>query len=91
MIQRLVHGLLDGPAGHTSWRTRRAIEARAALLSGARERDEAPVERELTTLVDKVAQHAYKVVDEDYAALKTAGYTGRSGRFAADTSARSRR
>ncbi len=75
MIQRVVRGLLDGPAGHTSQRLRRGIEARAALQSGARERDAGPIRSELTTLVDKITRHAYKVVDEDYAALRATGYT----------------
>lgn len=30
---------------------------------------------ELTSLVDKIAKHAYRVVDEDYERLREAGYS----------------
>lgn len=44
-------------------------ETRQAIFDGS----EAPENAQ--TFVDKVHQHAYKVTDEDVAALKTAGYS----------------
>jgi len=55
--RRIEDSVLMGP-GHTSARLREAV---------ARRKD---VPEELRALVDKIASHAYKVTDEDLAALK---------------------
>jgi len=53
---------------------RQAVEARAASF-GSRPgpRDEVP--QALTTFVDRIAQHAYRVTDDDVRALRQAGYS----------------
>ena len=84
LIERLVESVLAGP-GHAASELRRAVFARAfgphpptlrlsSPLSGTERgtggEDIAP---DLAGYVDKVALHAYKVTDEDLAALKRAG------------------
>jgi len=78
MVERLVERVLAGP-GHAASELRRAVFARAfgppwSPLSGTEMgtggEDIAP---DLAGYVDKVALHAYKVSDEDLAALKRAG------------------
>lgn len=68
--QRLLEALLDAP-GHTPSEVRRAVLARAKRLAGMR--GGAPAPAPFGNYVDKVAQHAYKVTDEDLAALQQAG------------------
>lgn len=63
--QRLVDALLDTPAD-TEQTLRRAVLER----SGG-DRDGVPAT--LRTYVDKVANHAYRVTDQDVAALQAAG------------------
>ena len=53
---------------------RQVVEARAASF-GSRPGPLAEVPRALTAFVDKIAQHAYEVTDEDVQALKAAGYS----------------
>jgi len=75
LIERLVESVLAGP-GHAASELRRAVLARAARLGGRRDLADQPrdgVPAPLTGYVDKVALHAYKVTDEDLAALKRAG------------------
>lgn len=60
--QRLVDAVLNTP-GDTSSELRRAVMERGKVP--------AP----LAPYVDKVAQHAYKVTDEDVAALRLAGHS----------------
>ncbi|MEX2157651.1 MAG: hypothetical protein WD773_12530 [Gemmatimonadales bacterium] len=60
--QRLVDAVLNMP-GDTSSELRRAVMERGKVP--------AP----LAPYVDKVAQHAYKVTDEDVAALRLAGHS----------------
>lgn len=57
----------------TSSSLRQAVADRAAMLAG-RTRPEPEVPADLLPYVDKVAQHAYKVTDEDFATLREAGY-----------------
>ena len=68
--QRIMDAVLAGP-GHTPSELRRAVLARAARLAGAR--SGAPAPAPFATYVDKVAQHAYKVTDEDIAAARASG------------------
>ena len=76
LTKRLVDSVLAAP-GHTASELRRAIIARAAWLGGRppdpaeKARDVVPAP--LAVYVDKVARHAYKVTDQDLAALKQAG------------------
>ena len=82
---RLVAAVLATP-GDSSAELRRAVAARAARLGtislpasppdplSRRERGN-DVPAPLATYVDKVAQHAYKVTDEDIAALQRSGHS----------------
>lgn len=76
LTKRLVDSVLDAP-GHTASELRHAVLERATRLGGRRDagggqvRDGVPAA--LAGYVDKVALHAYKVTDEDLAALKRAG------------------
>jgi len=69
-VQRITDAVVAGP-GETPSEVRRAVLARAARLAGARAG--APAPAPFGAYVDKVAQHAYKVTDEDVAALQAAG------------------
>jgi hypothetical protein len=75
---RLVDSVLASP-GHTSNALRQAVFTRARgsrPLSPSASRSGATIENlppALTTYVDKVAQHAYKVTDEDVVTLQRAG------------------
>lgn len=71
-LTALVEAVLDG-RGTTEPSLRRAIEARAASLSGG-PREVAAVPDDLSAWVDKVARHAYKTTDSDVESLKAAGY-----------------
>jgi alkylhydroperoxidase family enzyme len=53
---------------------RRTVEARAASFGG-RAAARAPVPQELTVFVDRIAQHAYEVTDDDVQGLRRAGYS----------------
>ena len=72
-LTRLVDAVLSGP-GKTTPELRRAVEARAAALSG-RQGTDATVPAELSGWVEKVARHAYRTTDEDIESLKAAGYS----------------
>jgi len=71
-VQQLVEASL-GLAAETPPDLRRAVRDRAAALSGA-DRPAADVPEDLRAFVDKVARHAHRVTDEDFAALAAAGY-----------------
>jgi alkylhydroperoxidase family enzyme len=73
-IQRLIDAVLTG-AGDTQPDTRRAVETRAAALGGRPSETAGGLPAALDGYVDKVARHAYKVTDEDIAALGQAGYS----------------
>jgi alkylhydroperoxidase family enzyme len=60
--QRVLDAVLDGPGTLDP-------DIRRAAASGA------DVPEALRTYVDKVSRHAYKVTDEDVAALRAAGYS----------------
>ena len=65
---RLVDGVLAQP-GHTPPQLRRAVLARAAGTGG----EDLPVE--LAEYVDTVAQHAYRVTDEQLGRLRQSGHS----------------
>jgi len=74
-IERLVASVL-GPSGHTGAELRRAALARAARLAGRRDAlgsSSGDVPPWLGGYVDKVASDAYRISDEDVAALQGAG------------------
>ena len=78
LTKRLLDAVL-ATSGHTATKLRRAVFARARPSSppsgtarGTGGEDIAP---DLAGYVDKVALHAYKVTDEDLAALKQAGHS----------------
>ncbi|MEM9493590.1 MAG: hypothetical protein AAGC55_30860 [Myxococcota bacterium] len=72
-VTALVRATLNQP-GVTAPDLRSAVEAQAATLSGG-ERPAAEVPTELDSYVSKVARHAYKVTDDDIAALRGNGYS----------------
>jgi hypothetical protein len=61
-LQRVVDAVLAGPGTLDA-------DIRGAAASGG------DVPEALRTYVDKVSRHAYKVTDEDVAALRAAGYS----------------
>lgn len=63
-VKRLTDAVLESP-GETKPDLRRAIAARRM----------SEVPADLRSYVEKVSQHAYKVTDDDIAALQRAGYT----------------
>jgi alkylhydroperoxidase family enzyme len=71
LTERLVESVL-ATHGHTASELRRAVLARAARLGGRPGTGDG-VPASLAAYVDKVALHAYKVTDEDLAALQRAG------------------
>ncbi len=74
-MQRMVDAILNTP-GDTETALRRAIEARAAAYGGRPDQEQAgEVPANLTTYVDKVALHAYKMTDADIEKLLQAGYS----------------
>ncbi len=74
LVRRLVDAVLTS-VGDTEPDIRRAAEARAAALGGRPVETTAELPAALDAYVDKVARHAYKVTDDDIAALRQAGYS----------------
>ena len=74
LVERLKDSVLNG-RGATDPALRRAVEARAAELSGKAGAAAGDIPQDLQEHVDKIALHAYTVTDEDVAALKAAGYS----------------
>jgi alkylhydroperoxidase family enzyme len=66
-VRRLAAAVLDTP-GQLATAVRRAVAARAGGAAGA-------VAAPLAGYVDTVARHAYRVTDEQVAALRAAGLT----------------
>jgi hypothetical protein len=60
--------------GGTRPELRRAAAARAAALSGGALDASEPLPDALAAWVEKVARHAWKITDEDVAALRAAGF-----------------
>ena len=73
-VERLGDAILRTP-GDLGLDVRAAIEARAAELAGQTPSAATAVPPNLAPYVDKVARHAYKVVDADVERLKGAGYS----------------
>lgn len=61
--------------GDAGTELRSHVEARAAQLSGRPAGQREILPPPLDTFVEKVARFAYKVTDEDFEALKRAGYS----------------
>jgi hypothetical protein len=74
LVERLEAAILKGK-GDTQPALRQAVEARSAQLGGRPGAPAGELPADLKVYVDKVALHAYKVTDEDVAALLTAGYS----------------
>lgn len=73
-IQTLVDSVLNS-RGDSDPELRRAVEQRAAAHAGRSSGSDVQLAEELVTYVDKIAQHAYKVIDADIEALRDAGYS----------------
>ena len=73
LLEELVEGVLRGP-GESAPALRAEVEAIAASWSGAERVDGKSLPEPLAAYVEKVARHAYRVTDEDIAALKASGY-----------------
>ncbi len=70
----MARAVLETP-GHLDAAIRRAIEAHAARLAGPEGEIASDVPGDLVPYVEKVARHAYKVVDADIEGLEEAGYS----------------
>lgn len=74
LVHRLRDSVLAGP-GVTSAYLRRGVHARVAARAGGRGGGVVPEgPAGLNSLVDKVAERAYEITDEDIDALRRAGY-----------------
>jgi alkylhydroperoxidase family enzyme len=73
-VQRLIDAVLTN-AGDIDSNIRQAIEGRAAAIGGRPSETAGGLPAALDGYVDKVARHAYKVTDDDIAALRQAGYS----------------
>lgn len=74
LIPELLLALSTAPA-HTPPALRQAIQARSAASPGSPARETAEIPVELRELVDKIADRATEVTDEDFTALAARGYT----------------
>ena len=72
IMRRMAEALETSP-GATSQALRRRVRERAAALSTGREADEIPAE--IAGYVDTIVRSAYRITDDDIAALKAAGYS----------------
>ena len=73
-VKRVAHALLTCPGACTPV-LRQAVEAHAAALSGSSARSAQDLPADLVAYVEKVAQHAYQVTDQDVQSLKLAGHS----------------
>lgn len=80
LIPDLLEALSNAPA-HTSPALRRAIQERSARFAGTAGTagspawESAEIPAELHDLIDKIADRATEVTDEDFAVLSARGYT----------------
>ena len=72
--QAMIEAVLTDP-GDTDSALRCAIAAHASELGGHALQTSGEIPTELQTYVKKVALYAYKVTDEDIAALRESGYS----------------
>jgi alkylhydroperoxidase family enzyme len=73
-IQSLVDSLLNG-RGDSDPELRRAVEQQAAVHAGRLAKNGRRLPQELSRYVDKVALHAFKITDDDIAALRANGHS----------------
>lgn len=73
LLEELVEGVLRGP-GESAPALRQDVEAIAASWGGADKVETRTLPEPLAAYIEKVSRHAYRVTDEDLAALKAAGY-----------------
>jgi alkylhydroperoxidase family enzyme len=76
-IQQLIEAVLTSP-GDTDERLRRVVEARAAASGGRAieaDKQDPGLPAEVGKYVDKIAMHAYRVVDGDVESLHRAGFS----------------
>ncbi len=73
-VRALRAAVLEG-GGASEASARGAAEARAAEIAGRAGSGAGSLREALRPYVEKVAQHAYKVVDRDITALHAAGYS----------------
>jgi hypothetical protein len=74
LADRLANAVLTSP-GATEPLFRQAIASRATASTCSTKNTPADLPAPVSSYVQKVALHAYKIVDGDVAALKHAGYT----------------
>lgn len=74
LIPELLEALSNAPAC-TPAALRQAIQARSGAGPGSPARESAEIPAELHELVDKIADRATEVTDEDFAALAARGYS----------------
>jgi alkylhydroperoxidase family enzyme len=72
-VEALARGLFEG-RGVTEPALRRAVAARAESACLGREAEAGAIPPDLAGYVEKIALHAYRVTDDDIAALTAAGY-----------------
>ncbi|HEX6135862.1 MAG TPA: hypothetical protein VFZ24_17950 [Longimicrobiales bacterium] len=73
-VALLREAVLRGP-GVTDAKLRAAVESHAARLSGRSEAGADAIPQDVAAFVEKVALHAWRIADEDIAALRRAGWT----------------
>lgn len=74
LAERLRDAVLKGK-GETDPHLRQAVAARCAQLGGQPGAPAGEIPAALRELVDKAALHAYRITDEEIAALRRAGYS----------------
>lgn len=73
-VAALRDAVLNGP-GVTAPNLRAAVESRAAELSGRAGRAGEALPDDIAAFIERIALHAWRVTDEDVAALRRAGWT----------------
>jgi alkylhydroperoxidase family enzyme len=76
LVARVRESVLEGP-GVTTPDLRQAVEERAAAMSGrtGESGDSSPLSADLAEFADKVAGGAWRITDEEVAALLQSGYS----------------
>ena len=73
-IKNLIQAVLTGP-GEIDPSVRQAIQTHLAQLSRRHNGRELEVAPEITSYIEKIALHAYKITEADIEALKERGYS----------------